>query len=130
MTKEQRGKVTKKEGEMMSASVKVMRSYDYCHFEICLGTDEAVTLQEVDNMRKEAMRLVDKAVAQYQAAKEVRDYKSGNIYHRQQLSKQAEQILDIPESERSPEQKAILKEWEDVCYKLQRQYDYEDDWDW
>ena len=58
------------------ASVKVMRSYDYCHFEIVLGRDQTdkinayeITENDVDGMRKEAARLVDKAVEQYKIKK-------------------------------------------------------------
>ena len=50
------------------ASVKVMRSFDYCHFEICLTMNEEgafYSTEAVDNLRKEAMRLADKTVEQY-----------------------------------------------------------------
>jgi hypothetical protein len=115
----------------MSASVKVMRSYDYCHFEVCLGTDEDVTLQDVDNMRKEAMRLVDKAVEQYKKAKEVMNFREAHDgLHYRRLKKEVEEIEKIPESERAPEHKTALKEWKDINYKMQRRYDYEDDWEW
>ena len=113
----------------MSTSVKVMRSYDYCHFEICLGTDENITLKEVDDLRKEAMRLVDKAVEQYKMAKKVREYRDNNYY--KELEKHAQEIIDtIPESERTPEHKAILKELSDHLHRMRRPYDYEDDWEW
>jgi hypothetical protein len=49
----------------MQASVKVMRSYDYCHFEVCLSLDKEMTLGEINNMRKDAARLADEAVRQY-----------------------------------------------------------------
>lgn len=108
-----------------------MRSYDYCHFEICLGTDEPVTLKNVDDMRKEAMRLVDKAVEQYKTAKEVRGYQEADQYYYKRLEEQAAEITEnVPESERTPEHKAVLKELADHHHKMQRQYDYEDDWDW
>lgn len=56
------------------AGVKVMRSYDYCHFEITLsgslgGTPELERFKAIDEMRKEAARLADKAVEQYKVAK-------------------------------------------------------------
>lgn len=38
----------------MSATVRVMRSYDYCHFEIVLGSNEDMTTDQVNDMRKEA----------------------------------------------------------------------------
>jgi hypothetical protein len=46
-------------------SVKVMRSHDYCHFEVVLTSSEANTPQLVDELRKTAARLADKAVEQY-----------------------------------------------------------------
>ena len=51
------------------ASVKVMRSHDYCHFEVCLSSSSANTLELVDELRKQAARLADKAVKQYQQSK-------------------------------------------------------------
>ena len=44
-----------------TASVKVMNSYDYGHFEMTLGTTEPVTMAEINEMRKDAQRLVDNA---------------------------------------------------------------------
>ena len=59
--------------KITSATVKVMRSFDYCHFEIAMqiSNDTEVTAQEIDDARKQAMRLADKAVEQYKIAKEV-----------------------------------------------------------
>lgn len=56
-----------------------MRSYDYCHFEITMGYNaeamEVISASSfVDDMRKEAMRLVDKAVEQYKIAQQDEDY--------------------------------------------------------
>lgn len=51
------------------ATVKVMRSYDYCHFEVCLSSSSASTPDAVDGLRKQAARLADKAVDQYRIAK-------------------------------------------------------------
>ena len=115
----------------MSASVKVMRSFDYCHFEISLGTDEAVTINEVDDMRKEAARLADKAVEQYKTAKEVLSYQQNARFYCKQLEEKADEIIkNVPETERTPEQKAVLKELSDHQHKMTRLYDYEDDCDW
>lgn len=114
----------------MSASVKIMRSYDYCHFEVCLGTDEELTLLQVDEMRKEAARLVDKAVEQYKIAKSVRDYQCQSHYKYEGLEKEVNEIIaNVPESERTPEHKATLKKWGDYCHKMRCEYDYQDDWE-
>ena len=58
------------------ASVKVMRSYDYCHFEVTLAADVQCPpdspewFGQVDNLRKKAARLADRAVAQYKVSQE------------------------------------------------------------
>jgi hypothetical protein len=54
------------------ASVKVMRSHDYCHFEVALSATIDDGLErpvQVDELRKTAARLADKAVEQYKVAK-------------------------------------------------------------
>lgn len=99
------------------ASVKVMRSYDYCHFEIVLGTDMPACPKQVDELRKEAARLADKAVAQYKIAKQ----NAFNLEY-DELTRQAKEVQKIAENERTPEQMALLKRYKD------RFYDYEDDW--
>ena len=47
---------------MPKGSVKIMLSYDYCHFEIALASDEEMELKEINEMRKDAQRLADEAV--------------------------------------------------------------------
>ncbi len=64
------------------ASVKVMRSYDYCHFEVALST-QCSTMGGIDDLRKDAARLVDKAVAQYITAKEAAEVRSGGRWRTQ-----------------------------------------------
>lgn len=109
-----------------NASVKVMNSYDYCHFEVALSA-ESVSLQDVDNMRKEAQRLVDKAIKQYKIAK--RDA-SRNRDVPFELQRQASAIMkNFPKSEWTPEQKAVIKAIDDINFRASRFYDYEDDWD-
>jgi hypothetical protein len=105
------------------ASVKVMRSHDYCHFEICLGYNGSATLEQIDTLRKEAARLADKAVAQYITAKaacalrvQMRDnWRLGQAHK-------------TPENERTPEEKAIIKYHQDAAFRSQFEYDYQDDW--
>ena len=106
---------------MPKGSVKIMRSYDYSHFEICLGSDEELSLDKIDSMRKEAARLVDKAVKQYQVAKSRIPYESGHS----KLKKKVKIIREnYPKSEWTPEQKAMVKALDDFTY-----YDYQDDWE-
>lgn len=110
---------------MPKGSVKIMLSYDYCHFEIALASDDEMTLEQIDAMRKDAQRLADKAVKQYQIAK-----KEAEKYPDLELSRKAKIIQEnTPKSEWTDEQKAIVKKYEDHIFWLNRQYDYEDDWD-
>lgn len=53
----------------MPASVKIMLSCDYCHFEICKGSDENLSNEQIDDMRKDVQRLANKAVKQYKIFK-------------------------------------------------------------
>lgn len=113
------------------ASVKVMRSHDYCHFEVSLAAnldcppDSPEWFQLVDNMRKNAARLADKAVDQYKIAKAAHQQEESSMQH---LQWEAEQAERTPESERSSEQKAAIKALADARF-AQRHYDYQDDWD-
>ena len=69
--------------KIASAGVKIMRSYDYCHFEISLGTtaDDGLTPGDVRTVREEAARLVDEAVERYKEArtKEREAYMKPNV---------------------------------------------------
>ena len=121
-----------KGGETMdSASVKVMRSYDYCHFEIALGVNDlAITLDDVDELRKSAQRLADKAVAQYRIAKQQAEDRLANTYEVARLRDRARIIREnYPRSEWTPDQQAEVKAAEDAEFRASHEYDYEDDWE-
>ena len=112
-----------------TASVKVMRSYDYCHFEVCLGVADNSTIDEVNEMRKEAMRLADQAVEQYKTARKAESFKLNLEEDFRVLRKKADVILEnIPKSEWTPEQQAVVKKAEDHLFHSFN-YDYEDDFD-
>lgn len=57
--------------KIKNASVKVMLSYDYSHFEasMSLENDEGLSKEDIDLARKDCQRLADKAVGQYKTAK-------------------------------------------------------------
>ena len=114
---------------LMNASVKVMRSHDYCHFEVALSSDlTGLNADEqnvaVDDMRKQAARLADKAVAQYQVAKEAA-VRLDMVKSQFALTR----ALSTPENERTPQQKAIVKYHSDAAFRSQFDYDYQDDYD-
>lgn len=114
-----------------TASVRILRSHDYCHFEVALSTTHnGVTLQpgEVDELRKTAARLADKAVEQYKIAKENAHLMESDARQLSYLKQEAKEIYEINESERTPEQQARLKTIEDRAHFARRRYDYEDQW--
>lgn len=111
----------------MKASVRIMRSYDYCHFEVQLGCDDVQTIEAVDELRKEAQRLADKAVAQYQTAKEKLRDRLNLDWEREQIERELQQYAMIPENEWPPEIKAKKKKLEDHSYWSQHDYDYENE---
>lgn len=127
--------------KITSASVKVMRSHDYCHFEVSLSTEHISLSSDgvsgdvlplspglVDDLRKTAARLADKAVEQYKVAKENAQRAEGDDYQLSNLLRDAERISKIPDSERTPHQKAVLKAIQDREHFFRTRYDYEDDW--
>lgn len=109
---------------IQAASVKVMRSHDYCHFEVCLSSSGASTLEGVDALRKEAARLADKAVEQYKAAKA-----AAALLDKMRSKHELRWAEQTPESERTPTQKAIIKFHQDADFAARFHYDYEDDYE-
>lgn len=112
---------------MPKASVKVMRSYDYCHFEVCLSSDEELTLEEVNNLRKDAARLTDEAVRQYKAARRL---DSEWPFKKAEILKEVEIIKEKPASEWTPKEKALVKLVSDKNWEARWDYYDEDDDPW
>lgn len=92
----------------MQASVKVMRSHDYCHFEVAL-TSECGSIDDVNDLRKQAAILVDEAVRQYKIAKTKESNRAGTEYQVQSLLKRIDEIKATPQSEWTPEEAAIVR---------------------
>ena len=117
--------------EITSATVKVMRSHDYCHFEVSLsstiapmtGSQFKSEAQQVDDLRKTAARLADKAVEQYKIAKAAMC--TVEMLTQEYSLIQAEKT---EESERTPQQKAAIKYKSDKDFASRFNYDYSDDW--
>lgn len=110
------------------ASVKVMRSHDYCHFEVCLSSSSANTPELVDELRKKAARLADKAVAQYRIAKINASRLLNEKQQRQYLVDRIKHIRETPEGDRTVRDQAELKAFDDAAWEASHSYDYEDDW--
>lgn len=119
---------TKSEPAITTASVRVMRSYDYCHFEVVLSSSGANTVEAVDQLRKTAARLADKAVKQYAVMQEhVSTNWTRNMELERLYARKAE-VEQIPEADRTPEQQAVLTECQNRTFRLRREYDYQEDW--
>jgi hypothetical protein len=119
-----------------TCSVRVMRSYDYSHFEITLGaslegpSSQEMMLVDTDELRKQAARLADKAVEQYKIAKRNADLIEQDETQRGYREREIDRIAAMPETDRSPEQQAKIKAWNDRIHEQNRRprYDYEDEW--
>lgn len=122
--------------DICEATVKVMRSYDYCHFEVTLKAQEffnsmyrtPISQAQIDELRKTAARLADKAVEQYKVAKDNAQRRERAEYNLDLMRERAAAIEQKPEQERTPEEQAILKTIADRAFALRRHFDYEDDW--
>lgn len=114
-----------------SASVKVMRSFDYCHFEadMSIENDNGITSIEVDSIRKNCMRLVDKAVEQYKVAKSCAAKRQEGAYYMKNFEEECKRIKSKLPDDRTIGEMAKLKQYEDENWQAQfdYSYDYEDD---
>ena len=112
----------------MQASVKIMLSYDYNHFEVCLSSDSEMDDMAVNELRKTAQRLADEAVRQYKVAKKKAELALRLEAERKYLKEEVNSFSLMPESELTAEQRAKRKALEDEAYWNQAEYDYDDDW--
>jgi hypothetical protein len=128
----------------IQATVKVMLSYDYCHFEVSKTIEpddfnvnvemststllKGLTQKEIDEARKDCQRLADKAVGQYKKAKEMAIKRTGNSYERMQLEKEVLEINKKKDEFLTEEDKAKIKALED--YNHAAKYNYMDDEDY
>ncbi len=115
-----------------TCSVTVMRSHDYCHFSVTLGATmedfddrlpESSKHAQVDKLRKEAARLADKAVRQYQRKKRALELEAQ--YDNRLLRQESEKAHEVPEGERTPDHLAAIKAYKDRLFESR--YDYEDE---
>ena len=114
-----------------TASVKVMLSYDYSHFEASMSIENefGLMMSEIDEARKNCQRLADKAVSQYKKAKKMAADRSDGEYKMQNFESQCKKIMQKPEGERTINEVAMLKRYQDEDWQSQFdcRYDYEDD---
>lgn len=115
-----------------SASVKVMLSYDYSHFEalMSLENENGVTKEEMDAARKDCQRLAAKAIEQYKIAKTCAALKNDGQYRMSNFEAECKKIAAKQEHDRTLKEIAMLKQYTDENWQEQfdYQYDYEDDY--
>ena len=119
------------ETKIKNASVKVMLSYDYSHFEasMALENDNGIEINEIDNARKMCQRLADKAVSQYKTAKSQASLRSDGEYKMQNFENECRKIKSKTEHDRTLKEIAMLKQYENENWQAQfnYEYDYNDD---
>lgn len=119
------------ETKIKSASVKVMLSYDYSHFEasMSLENDNGLTLKDIDEARKNCQRLADKAVGQYKTAKAKAAQRTDGQYKMANFEAACKSILAKEEGDRTINEIATLKQYQNENWRAQfmDDYDYDDD---
>lgn len=109
-----------------SAQVKVMLSYDYCHFEASCTIENAngVDNYDIDGTRKDMQRICDKAVRQYKVAKEMANNRQNSEYEKQRFASQCSAILNKSECDRTVKEIAMLKQYQNEEWESQFNYSY------
>lgn len=112
-----------------SATVKVMLSHNYNHFEasIALENEDGVTIEDIDAARKDCNRLCDKAIKQYNQAKVVESKRLSLKSEKYNLEREVAEIKTRDESTWSVVDKAKVKTLADHNWNLLWDYDYDDD---
>jgi len=115
------------ETKIKSASVKVMLSYDYSHFEasMSLENDNGILLEEIDEARKKCQRLTDKAVSQYKTAKTMAANRNDGAYRMKNFESECKAIQSKNEHDRTLKEIAMLKQYENENWQAQFDYDYD-----
>ncbi len=113
----------------MDSYVKVLRSYDYNHFEFCIPLADNASIQERNEARKTAERLANEAVRQYLKAKNMALERCASESNKQFFLQSIPAIINKPIGERTVDELAKLKQYEDETWESQFEYpyDYEDD---
>ena len=113
-----------------SATVKVMLSHNYNHFEtsIALENEDGVTVEDIDSARKDCNRLCDKAIKQYNLAKIVESRRANLLSEKRNLENEVALIKEKDRETWSVVEKAKVKALEDHEWNLKWDYDDNDDY--
>jgi hypothetical protein len=119
------------ETTIKTASVKVMLSYDYSHFETSMSieNESGLSMKDIDEARKNCQRLCDKAVYQYKTHKANAAQRSDGKYKMASFEEECKRIQKKDEHDRTLKEIAMLKQYEQENWQAQfdYEYDYEDD---
>jgi len=99
----------------MQASVKVMRSFDYCHFEMALSA-EVASIDEANGLRKQAAVLVDEAVRQYKIAKAKESKREWAERQTREALVEMDAIKAKPRNEWKVREAAVMRSYEDQSF--------------
>ena len=99
----------------MQSSVKILRSYDYCHFEVSL-TSECADLDAVNDLRKQAAILVDEAVRQYKIAKAAESKREWAERQTREALVEMDAIKAKPRNAWSVREAAVMRSYEDQSF--------------
>jgi hypothetical protein len=117
--------------KVKTASVKVMLSYDYSHFEasMSLENDNGLSVFDIDEARKTCQRLADKAVSQYKTAKTQAAARNDGQYKMNNFETECKKIIAKDEHDRTLKEIGMLKQYENENWQAQFDYiyDYDDD---
>lgn len=111
------------------ASVKVMLSYDYSHFEASMSVENesGLSLKDIDEARKSCQRLADKAVGQYKKFKTMAAERTNGEYKMRSFEEECKRIDKKDEHDRTLKEIAMLKQYKEEAWKEQFEYDYDYD---
>lgn len=118
---------------LKTASVKVMLSYDYSHFEssMSLENEAGLSMKEINEARKNCQRLCDNAVRQYKIYKEMAANRQDGKFKMTLFENECKKIQLKDEHDRTLKEIAMLKQYENENWQAQfdYNYDYDDDYD-
>lgn len=101
---------------MPKATVRVMRSYDYNHFECTLSDDRDLSLEDINKLREQCAHLVDAAVIDFRVSKAINSFRA--LSHDKVMEK-INVIANIklkPKGEWSAAEAALIKAAEDDAF--------------
>lgn len=115
----------------MCARVKVMLAYDCCQFEIEKSTSKHVSNEDIDEMRKDCMRLADKAISQYKRAKEISITLplTSRFAEQDDAERKVREIEKKAEDDRTKNELLFVKAFKEKDWEryVSGEYDYQDD---